>query len=109
MCVCVRACVCLYMGGLHVHMYEGRCGIQSSFIPTEVDQFCLYFTYRNLRQQLCVVMMYVDCIKIHKSYFFFYAQLIAAKLCVVRQMYFLYPLFFFLLIFAHFTLCILLM
>ena len=43
----------------------------------------------NVRQQLCVVKMYVGCIKIQKFYFLLYAVLLANKLCVQRQMYFL--------------------
>ena len=31
--------------------------------------------HANVRQQLCVVRMYVGCIKIHKFYFLFYVGL----------------------------------
>ena len=60
------------------------------FIPTEVHHFYLML-HANVRQQLCVVRMYVGCFKIHKFYFLFYVELSAAKLCVQRQMYFLCP------------------
>ena len=58
------------------------------FIPTEVHHFYLML-HANVRKQLCVVRMYVGCVKIHKFYFLFYVELSAAKLCVQRQMYFL--------------------
>ena len=45
--------------------------------------------HANVGQQLCVVRLYVGCIKMHKFYFLFYVELLAAKLCVQRQMYFL--------------------
>ena len=47
--------------------------------------------HANVRQQLCVVRMYVGCSKTHKFYFLFYVELLAARLCVQRQMYFMCP------------------
>ena len=43
--------------------------------------------HANVRQQLCVVRMYVGCIRIHKFYFLFNAKLLGTKLSVQRQMY----------------------
>ena len=44
MCVSARACACVYalcidVRVLHVRVDEGRCGIESDFIPTEVPNF----------------------------------------------------------------------
>ena len=43
--------------------------------------------HANVRQQLCVVRMYVGCIKIHTFYFLFYVDLFCSEICGVCLCY----------------------
>ena len=74
----------------------------SFFVPTEVYKIYLYFAYVNVWQQLCDVRVYVECNygTYISHYFFFYAEVIAAQVCIVKMSVVCPP-------FQYFTLCIL--
>ena len=63
------------------------------FIPAELHQFYLYFANAHVWQHLCVVRVYVDCVKLLFTLFSFYAKVMAAQSSVVKKMYLFGPSF----------------
>ena len=58
-----------------------------SFYSNWGTSFLPVLLHATIRQQLCVVRMYVGCIKINKFYFLFHAELFCSVICSVCLCY----------------------
>ena len=85
--VCVSICVCEHCVWICVFCMHVCMKIDARYNLILFQLRYIIFTCilnANVQQQLCVVRMYVGCIKIHKFYFLSYAELLVAKLCAQR-------------------------
>ena len=92
--VCVSVCVCVLFVWMCVFCVYVCPKVDAVYNLILFPLKYVIFTcilHSNVRQQVCVVRMYVGCIQIQNLYFLFHAELLAAKFCVQRQMHFLCP------------------